>query len=52
MAVGHAPEEDSQDQEVPEQVDALEEKDGNEDLPLHPTNYQPAVSNRSKCTDQ
>lgn len=32
----HLPDEDAPDEEVPEQVDALEKEDRSKDLPLHP----------------
>lgn len=37
--LGHSPEEDSPDEEVPEEIDTLEKEDGREDLPLHPPDH-------------
>lgn len=36
VSVKYSPHQDPPDQKVPEQVDQLEQKDGSEDLPLHP----------------
>lgn len=48
VSVKYSLHQDPPDQKVPEQVDQLEQKDGSEDLPLHPP-AEPVVVQGVKC---